>query len=38
MGAGRGEQKCKITNMSHHRIHVRHIGFVTIYISKEKDH
>ena len=36
MGAGGGE--CKITNLSHHRIHVHNIVFVTIYISKEKDH
>ena len=35
---GVGEQKCKITNMSHHKIHVHNIVFVTIYISKEKDH
>ena len=36
---GREKQKCKITNMSHHRIHVSNIIlFVTIYISKQKDH
>ena len=40
MGAGGGgEQKCKITNMSHHGIHVHNIiVFVTICISKEKNH
>ena len=33
-GGGRGKQKCKITNMSHHRIQ----ALVTIYISQQKDH